>query len=79
MKFNFKSLKNANFKAKKLYDKEHVTPFIINNSHLKKHNIINKEDSSNIRLTLDEVEDFETLKNIFKYRPIQIYTLVGKK
>ena len=65
--FNFKSLKNANFKAKKLYDKEHVTPFIINNSHLKKHNIINKEDSSNIRLTLDEVEDFETLKNIFKY------------
>ena len=71
--FNFKSLENANFKAKKLYDKEHVTPFIINNSSLKKHNIINKEDSSNIRLTLDEVEDFETLKNIFKYFHPNIY------
>ena len=71
--FNFKSLENANFKAKKSYDKEHVTPFIINNSSLKKHNIINKIDSSNIRLTLDEDEDFETLKNIFKYFYPNIY------
>ena len=39
--FNFKSLENANFKAKIVY-KEHVTPFIINNSSLK--HIINKID-----------------------------------
>ena len=65
--FNFKSLKHANTYATKKYDKEHVTPFIRNYDENKKLNILHKEDLSNIRLTLDEIEDFDSLKKIFKY------------
>ena len=65
--FNFKSLKYANTNAIKKYDKEHVTPFIRNFKGNKKTNIVYKEDLSNIRLTLDENEDFESLKKIFNF------------
>ena len=59
--FNFKSLKFANFNSKK-YDKEHVTPFIRNHKKFKKLNILNNIDYSNLRLTLDELEDYDNLK-----------------
>ena len=65
--FNFKSLKHADSFAKKNYDKEHVTPFIQNNKIFKKCNIEYKSDLSKIRLTLDEIEDFESLKKIFNF------------
>jgi len=71
--FNFKSLKHANANAKKKYDKEHVTPFIRNFNKNKKFNIVYKEDLSNIRLTLDEIEDFDSLKKIFNYFNLNIY------
>jgi len=65
--FNFESLKHANSNATKKYDKEHVTPFIRNYNGNKKYNIVYKEDLSNIRLTLDEIEDLDSLKKIFRY------------
>lgn len=71
--FNFKSLKYANSNATKKYDKEHVTPFIRNYNGNKKLNIVYKENLSDIRLTLDEIEDFESLKKIFKYFNPDIY------
>ena len=71
--FNFESLKYANFHAKKEYDKEHVTSFLQNNKNLKKYNITHKVNLSQIRLTLDELEDYETLKDIFKFFKSNIY------
>ena len=57
----------------KKYDKEHVTPFIRNFNKNKKFNIVYKEDLSNIRLTFDEIEDFDSLKKIFNYFNLNIY------
>ena len=71
--FSFKSLEQANKNATKKYDKEHVTPYIRNHTKNKKLNIIYKENLSNIRLTLDEDEDFESLKRVFKFFNSNIY------
>ena len=65
--FNFKSLKKANLLAKKKYDKEHVTPFIQRNKIFKKYNLMNDENLSKLRFTLDEIEDYESIKNIFMF------------
>ena len=71
--FSFKSLEQANKNVTKKYDKEHVTPYIRNHTKNKKLNIIYKENLSNIRLTLDEDEDFESLKRVFKFFNSNIY------
>tara|TARA_A100001015_G_scaffold311538_1_gene414983 strand:+ start:1834 stop:3864 length:2031 start_codon:yes stop_codon:yes gene_type:complete len=71
--FNFKTLKYAYLKAKSKYDKEHVTPFIQNNKIFKKYNLENDKNLSDIRLTLDETEDFDSLKKIFKFFKPDIY------
>ena len=71
--FSFKSLEQANKNVTKKYDKEHVTPYIRDHTKNKKLNIIYKENLSNIRLTLDEDEDFESLKRVFKFFNSNIY------
>jgi spore coat polysaccharide biosynthesis protein SpsF (cytidylyltransferase family) len=64
--FKFNALKLAYFKAKKSYEKEHVTPYIINNKNFKKFNLHNSKDYSFLRLTLDEKEDFILIEKIIK-------------
>jgi glutamate-1-semialdehyde aminotransferase/spore coat polysaccharide biosynthesis protein SpsF (cytidylyltransferase family) len=64
--FKFSALKIAYFKAKKSYEKEHVTPYIINNKKFKKFNLHNSKDYSFLRLTLDEKEDFILIEKIIK-------------
>ena len=71
--FSFKALKKAYENATSKYDKEHVTSFIRNNPKFKKINLINKNDFSNIGLTLDNNIDFKTIKNIFDYFYPNIY------
>ncbi len=71
--FTFKSLRYANLNAKKNYEKEHVTPFIQKNKKFSKYNFVNEVDQSNIRLTLDEIEDYDSLKKIFKFFYPNIY------
>ncbi len=61
--FKFDQLENAFFKAKKLYDKEHVTPYIIKNAN-KKFNFSQKQDYSNVRLTLDVPSDIKVLNDV---------------
>ena len=63
---NFKTLKIANKFAKKNYDREHVVPYILKSKKFKKFNIKNKDDLSHIRLTLDEIQDYELLKKIYE-------------
>ena len=58
--FSFNSLKNAWKKAKSNDDKEHVTPFIKRNYLVSLFK--NEIDYSNIRITLDEAEDFKPHK-----------------
>ncbi len=53
--------------AKKIYDREHVVPYIIKNSKFKKFNYESNIDFSDERWTLDEPVDFKVLKNIFKH------------
>jgi spore coat polysaccharide biosynthesis protein SpsF (cytidylyltransferase family) len=65
--FKFRVLKEAYINAKKSTEREHVTPFIINNKKFKKFNLKNSIDYSTLRLTLDEKEDFVLIAKIIKY------------
>jgi glutamate-1-semialdehyde aminotransferase/spore coat polysaccharide biosynthesis protein SpsF (cytidylyltransferase family) len=65
--FKFRVLKEAYINAKKSTEREHVTPFIINNKKLKKFNLKNSIDYSTLRLTLDEKEDLILIEKIIKY------------
>ena len=65
--FTFKALEKAWKLAKEKEEREHVTPFIINNPSLfKTLNIENQEDLSNLRWTIDYPEDLEFAKKIYK-------------
>jgi glutamate-1-semialdehyde aminotransferase/spore coat polysaccharide biosynthesis protein SpsF (cytidylyltransferase family) len=67
--FKFAALKEAYIKTKQLTEREHVTPFIINNKKFKKFNLKNFKNYSSLRLVLDEKEDFiliEKIVNNFK-------------
>ena len=63
--FNFKTLKKAWMKAKSNTEREHVTPYIINNKEFKKKNIFYKENLSNLRLTVDEKIDLKLIKQVY--------------
>jgi glutamate-1-semialdehyde 2,1-aminomutase len=65
--FKFSTLKEAYMNAKKSEEREHVTPFIINNKKFKKFNLKHPIDYSSLRLTLDEKEDFVLIAKIIKY------------
>jgi glutamate-1-semialdehyde aminotransferase/spore coat polysaccharide biosynthesis protein SpsF (cytidylyltransferase family) len=64
--FKFSALKEAYTKTGQSSEREHVTPFIINNKKFKKFNLKNYKDYSFLRLTLDEKEDFILIKKIIK-------------
>jgi glutamate-1-semialdehyde 2,1-aminomutase len=65
--FKFSTLKEAHIKARQSTEREHVTPFIINNKKFKKFNLKYPTDYSSLRLTLDEKEDFVLIAKIIKY------------
>ncbi len=54
-------------------DKEHVTKFILENNKFKKKNLLNKDNLSYLRWTVDEKEDFQVINNIFNYFKPNIY------
>ncbi len=68
--FKFLALEKAWKEANKLSEREHVTPFIRNNSDLKAGNLFsaisyrNNNDYSSIRMTVDEQKDFELINKI---------------
>jgi glutamate-1-semialdehyde aminotransferase/spore coat polysaccharide biosynthesis protein SpsF (cytidylyltransferase family) len=62
--FKFSALKKAFKESIKFSEREHVTPFIINNKKFKKFNLQNYKDYSSIRLTLDEKEDLILIEKI---------------
>jgi len=65
--FSFKALEEAWNEAKKYYEREHVTPYIIENpDKFKLLNVANDIDLSHLRWTLDTKEDFEFISAIYE-------------
>ena len=66
--FKFNSLEIAWSKAKLISDREHVTPYIKNNSSylqgkiFKSNNFPSNKNYNKVRLTVDEEEDFKVIK-----------------
>lgn len=66
--FKFSALEEAWKNAKLLSEREHVTPYIRNNSDVKEGNLFSAInypcdfDFSKIRMTVDEIRDFELIK-----------------
>ncbi|MDF3820176.1 aminotransferase class III-fold pyridoxal phosphate-dependent enzyme [Leptospira sp. 96542] len=65
--FSFESLKEANSKATEEFDREHVTPFIRREEQFVRENMVNKDDYSSLRWTVDEPEDLEVIRNVFEH------------
>jgi len=66
--FSFRVLKEAHFEAKKEIEREHVTPFIWQNTnrYLLGTLFSRSTDYSNLRLTVDNKQDFEFIDWIYK-------------
>ena len=60
------ALKDAYKNSKSAYEKEHVTPYLKNKTHISKSNIRKDIDHSNIRITVDEEVDLKVIRNIYK-------------
>lgn len=67
-----KAHENASLKS----EHEHVTPYIRKNPSFSKYNLIDTENNSCLRWTLDTVQDFRFIQKIYKnlYRPSSIFS-----
>jgi spore coat polysaccharide biosynthesis protein SpsF (cytidylyltransferase family) len=63
--FSFKSLEIANSNVVTNHDKEHVTQYFLRSDIFKRYNYYDKQNFSNLRITLDTSFDFELIKKIF--------------
>jgi len=65
--FSFKALETAWNEATKDYEREHVTPYVIENPvKFKLLNVANDIDLSHLRWTLDTKNDFEFISAVYK-------------
>ena len=55
------------------FDKEHVTTHILSSGSFSKFNIANDKNFSDLRLTVDNPEDFEVIKNVFEHFSPDVY------
>ena len=68
--FSISSLRRAHIDAILASDREHVTPYLWRNTELFKcHNILNVEDRSTIRLTVDYDVDLARIRQLIKISP----------
>jgi len=65
--FSFQSLKTANEEAFLDYEREHVTPYIINSKKFLKSSLQFDSDLSSLRWTVDEQEDFAVISKVFDH------------
>ena len=75
--FNFKTLKLATQKAKLLFDKEHVTPFMKKSKKVKKLKV-QLFNNYGLKLSIDSKKDYIKVKKIFKHFYPNIYFSVKK-
>ena len=62
--FSFSALKRTWKSAQLPSEREHVTPHLRNKGNFKTINVENDKNVSNLRLTVDRIEDFELIKEI---------------
>ena len=62
--FSFSALNNAWENAQLPSEREHVTPYLRNKENYKIINVENDKNISNLRLTVDRIEDVELIKQI---------------
>ena len=62
--FSFSALETAWKNAQLPSEREHVTPHLRNKGNFKTINVENDTNISNLRLTVDRIEDFELIKEI---------------
>ena len=62
--FSFSALNKAWENAQLPSEREHVTPYFHNKENFKIINVENDKNISNLRLTVDRIEDFELIKQI---------------
>ena len=64
--FSFRALENSYMNAKEHYQREHVTPYIYENAN-SVYYYKGKKDLSHFRWTLDTIEDFRLINEIYNY------------
>lgn len=70
--FSAKTLESAQINAREPFDREHVTPYIRNGAFTSS-TLIREDDLSKFRLTLDQVEDLQLLRDTFEHFSPDIY------
>jgi glutamate-1-semialdehyde 2,1-aminomutase len=65
--FSLKALERADQESHKPFEREHVTPYLRESRLFKTQALVNKEDFSFLRLTVDEIVDFEVVTQVFNY------------
>ncbi len=71
--FTFKSLEQAAQAAKSPYEREHVTPYLLDANNFRQGRKINDVDLSQLRWTVDEAADFEVMTKVFDHFSPEIY------
>jgi len=64
--FTFASLKSAHEKSAKMFEREHVTPYIKNSKLFKIKKYQNNQDFSHLRWTVDHNDDLEVILKVFE-------------
>ncbi len=73
--FSFEALEKSFNESTKDYEKQHVTPFILDNDTLfKSFNFKNEKDYSQFRLTCDYQEDLDFLNKIYSHLNCNTFT-----
>lgn len=65
--FKFSALEKAFHEAKKTHEREHVTPYIRESGLFAVSNLSYTQDASVHRWTVDEIEDFQVVKNVLEH------------
>jgi glutamate-1-semialdehyde 2,1-aminomutase len=71
--FSFSVLERSHLESQESHEREHVTPYVRVSGFFQTGNMESNEDFSQIRLTLDEQDDFILIDKIYNYFAPDIY------
>lgn len=65
--FTFEALERASCETEKLFDREHVTPYLRGSGRFRTSSMRHVQDLSALRWTVDEADDLVVIENVFHY------------
>lgn len=65
--FSFNALERAFYEAKKTHEREHVTPYMRDSGFFSAVTLSHTQNESIHRWTVDEIEDFQVVKNVLEH------------